>query len=196
MLSGNPRSAPDCGTAEGASLASRSSIANGLASENSAAVPRRTLVLGMGNDILTDDAIGLAVVRRLESQLQRRPDTDFRVTSEMGLALLDFITGYSRVILIDSIQTGHAPAGFVHELDAGSLPDSSVLRTGTPHFLGVSETLALGRQLGLAMPEEVRVLAIEVEDPYTVSETMTPTLQRALSAIVDQAARALALPNP
>ena len=65
----------------------------------------------------------------------------------MGLALLDFITGYSAVVIVDSIQTGQAAPGFVHELDAASLKQ---LTGRTPHFLGVGETLALGRQLGLA----------------------------------------------
>src|SRR5450759_3896807 len=77
------------------------------------------------------------------------PCIDIRETTEMGLALLDFITGYRGVGIVDSIQTGKAAFGFLHELDAAEL---NQLTGRTPHFVGVSETLALGRQLGLAMP--------------------------------------------
>lgn len=154
--------------------------------------PQRCLLLGLGNDILTDDGIGLLVVRQLRTELANHPSLVIRETSEMGLALLDFITGYSAVLIVDSIQTGHAPPGFVHELDASSLQQ---LTGRTPHFLGVGETLALGRSLGLSMPGQVKIFAIEVEDPFTLSTKMSPNLQTAWPAIVERvgtAARTLA----
>jgi Ni,Fe-hydrogenase maturation factor len=46
------------------------------------------------------------------------PSIDCRETTEMGLALLDFITGYRAVAIVDSIQTGKEAPGFLHELDA------------------------------------------------------------------------------
>jgi hydrogenase maturation protease len=140
------------------------------------------LLLGLGNDILTDDAVGLHVVRELRPKLAAHPSIDVRETTEMGLALLDFITGYRAVVIVDSIQTGKAPPGFLHELDASALTQ---LTGRTPHFVGVSETLALGRHLGLAMPEQVKIFAIEVEDPFTLGTDMTPALQSAMPGIVE-----------
>jgi hydrogenase maturation protease len=148
------------------------------------------LLLGLGNDILTDDAIGLRVVHELRRELTGHPCIDFRETTEMGLALLDFITGYRTVVIVDSIQTGKAPPGFLHELDAAALTQ---LTGRTPHFLGVSETLALGRKLGLPMPEQVRIFAVEVEDPFTLGTALTPALQTALPAIVARIGAALPL---
>lgn len=143
----------------------------------------KTLVLGLGNDLLSDDAIGLLVTREVARRLADAPGVDVRETTEMGLALLDFIVGYERVILVDSIQTGRCPPGTVHELDAAGLKR---LTGRTPHFLGIGEALALGRQLGLAMPREVRILAVEVEDPFTLGTELTPQLRRALPGIVQR----------
>ena len=151
-------------------------------------MPAPVLVLGLGNDILTDDAVGLLVVRELQPKLASHPSIEIRETTEMGLALLDFITGYRAVAIVDSIQTGKAPPGFLHELDAPALTQ---LTGRTPHFVGVSETLALGRQLGLAMPEQVRIFAIEVEDPFTLGTALTPALQSALAGIVARIRAAL-----
>jgi hydrogenase maturation protease len=148
----------------------------------------KVLLLGLGNDILTDDAIGLLVVRQLQRQLADHPTIDVCETTEMGLALLDHMTGYRAVVIVDSIQTGRAAPGFCHEVDAASLKQ---LSGGTPHFLGVSETLALGRRLELPMPKEVRIFAIEVEDPFTLSTQMTPTLQAVLPSIVERAGAAV-----
>jgi hydrogenase maturation protease len=141
----------------------------------------RILLLGLGNDILTDDAVGLHVVHELQRELADHPSIDIRETTEMGLALLDYITGYRVVFIVDSIQTGKAAPGVLYELDAAALTQ---LTGRTPHFLGVSETLALGRQLGLAMPEQVSILAIEVADPFTLGTTLTPALQTALPGVV------------
>ena len=149
---------------------------------------RPLLLLGLGNDILTDDAVGLFVVRDLRPKLAVHPSIDIRETTEMGLALLDFITGYRVVVIVDSIQTSKAPPGFLHELDATAL---NQLTGRTPHFVGVSETLALGRQLGLAMPEQVRIFAIEVEDPFTLGTALTPALQAALPGLVARIRAAL-----
>jgi hydrogenase maturation protease len=141
----------------------------------------RLLLLGLGNDILTDDAVGLHVVHELQRELAGQPGIDFRETTEMGLALLDFITGYRAAAIVDSIQTGKEAPGFLYELNDAVF---NQMTGRTPHFVGVSETLALGRQLGLAMPEQVRILAIEVEDPFTLGTALTPALQAALPGIV------------
>ena len=114
----------------------------------------QVLLLGLGNDILTDDAVGLHVVRELRLKLAAHPSIDIRETTEMGLALLDYIAGYRVVFIVDSIQTGNAAPGVLHELDAAALTQ---LTGRTPHFVGVGETLALGRQLGLPMPEQVSI---------------------------------------
>jgi hydrogenase maturation protease len=102
--------------------------------------------------------------------------------------LLDFLTGYGTVVIVDSIQTGQAPPGSLYELNAASLKQ---LTGGAPHFLGVGETLALGRLLELPMPSEVRIYAVEVEDPFTLGTQLTPALQAALPGIVGRIAAAV-----
>ena len=148
----------------------------------------KVLLLGLGNDILSDDAVGLRVARRLRDEFAHDDRIDVQETQEMGLALLDFIVGYRHVILVDSIQTGKAPPGTLHELDADTL---RTLTGGTPHFVGVGETLALGRQLGLAMPDRVTIFAIEVADPFTLGTQMTPELERALPSLLERVRAAL-----
>ena len=156
----------------------------------------KILVLGLGNDILTDDAIGLHVVREVRRRLAGLDHVEVRETTEMGLALLDFIVGYHGLVLVDSIQTGKAPPGHLHEIDG---TDLKMLPGPTPHFLGVGETLALGRKLGMAMPERVKVIAIEVQDPFTLGTQMTPPLQEAFSQVIERVVAvvfSLASPHP
>ena len=146
-------------------------------------MPSPVLVLGLGNDILSDDAVGLHVAHEVRARLAGEPDIEVRATTEMGLALLDEIAGREAVVLVDSVQTGRAPPGHLHEFGPGDL--SQVLTT-SPHFLGVGETLALGNLLGLPMPRQVRIFAIEVNDPFTLGTNLTPTVQQAVTAAVDR----------
>ena len=94
----------------------------------------KILLLGLGNDILTDDAVGLNVIRHLREPLAVDARIEVCETMEMGLALLDFIVGYRAVVIVDSIQTGQAPAGTILEVDADGLKQ---ITGRTPHFLGV-----------------------------------------------------------
>ncbi|MGD0410911.1 MAG: hydrogenase maturation protease [Verrucomicrobiota bacterium] len=161
--------------------------------------PRKTpprkkpvLVLGLGNDILSDDAVGLRVAREIRRRLSGSDGIEVQETSEMGLALLDYIAGFEDLVLVDAVQTGQSPPGFLHELDGSQL---KVLPMVSPHFLGVGEMVALGRQLGLPVPRRIKIFAIEVQDPFTVSPRMTPALRRVLRPIalrVLAAARRLA----
>jgi len=88
-------------------------------------------------------------------------------------------------VLVDSVQTGRAPPGHLHEIGPEEL--STVLTT-SPHFLGVGETLALGQRLGLAMPRQLRIFAIEVHDPFTVGTHLTPAVQQAVPTIAERVA--------
>jgi hydrogenase maturation protease len=147
----------------------------------------RVLVLGLGNDILTDDAVGLHVVQAARELLAGEREIEVKATTEMGLALLDEIAGRESVVLVDSVQTGQAPPGHIHELGPEAL--SRVLTT-SPHFLGIGETLALGKLLGLAMPQAVRIFAIEVADPFTLGTQMTSAVESAVAAAAERVAAA------
>jgi hydrogenase maturation protease len=153
-------------------------------SEQISAVPGerspRVLLLGLGNDILSDDAIGLKVAAALRERLTGDPHVTVGQTCEMGLALLDHVVGFDALVLVDAVQTGTQPAGFVHEVEGTNL---ALIPNLPPHFLGVGEMLALGRELGLAVPGKVRIFAIEVQDSCTIGTEMTPALQAALPHI-------------
>jgi hydrogenase maturation protease len=148
------------------------------------------LVLGLGNDLLGDDAVGLHVARAVAMRLAGLDGCAVRESIEMGLTLLDEISGCEHLLLVDSIETGAAP-GFVHEFDAGCLRGR---RIAAPHFVGIAETLELGRLLDLPMPADVRIFAIEVRAAYTVRLALTPDVQRAVVEAADRiSARAVSL---
>ena len=122
-------------------------------------------------------------MREAARRLAKHSGVDTRESTEMGLALLDLITGYHDLVIVDSIQTHENPPGSVLEIHPSGL---KVLPRKSPHFFGVGEVLALGRNLELVVPERVVIFAVEVLDPFTVTEEMTPPLRQALPGLVDR----------
>ncbi len=94
-----------------------------------------------------------------------------------GLALLDLLIGYDRVILIDAVQTGRAPPGTIWEWPAEELGRT---RAPSPHFAGLPEVLTLARALQLPFPEEIQIYAVEVVDPMTIGGEVTPLVRQAI----------------
>ncbi len=141
----------------------------------------RTRVLGMGNPILTDDSVGVRLARDLARRLGTGRD-DVEIVEECsvgGLGLLDEIRDCERLIVLDSIRTAGGTPGNWYRVDAGSLRQT--LHLDGPHDANFATVLALARRLGMRVPAdgEIHIFAVEVEDPSSFGERMTPALEAA-----------------
>ncbi|MDY6964877.1 MAG: hydrogenase maturation protease [Halobacteriota archaeon] len=79
----------------------------------------KTLVLGIGNPILSDDGAGVLACRMLKEMISESSgfdNVDIYEENVSGLGLLDVILGYDAVILIDSIKTKKGKVGEVYKL--------------------------------------------------------------------------------
>jgi hydrogenase maturation protease len=146
----------------------------------------KTLVLGLGNDILADDAVGVLAARALADR--RSATVDVQETAEHGMALLDHLIGYERVILIDAIQTGSNEPGTILEIDPASL---SAVYAPSPHYSGLPELLAVAEQLELDFPKHFRIFAVEIADALTIGGAITPAVREAIPGLCDRVRAAL-----
>ncbi len=142
----------------------------------------KTLVLGVGSSILSDDAVGIVVARRLEQRLGGRDDVDFGVNEEAGLTLLEESIGYDRLVIIDSILTGREP-GTVLRFDLSDL--GRTIHSNSPHGMNLATVMELGRTQGMDVPGEVMIYAIEVVDTLTFGEELTPAVAAKVDEIVE-----------
>ena len=142
----------------------------------------KTLILGIGNTVLSDDGVGCKVAQRLQKKLRRRSDMTVKDTSLSGLSLLDEITGYERLIIIDAIQTRGGKPGAIYKL---SPSDFKTGRMAIIHDLGLVSTLELGRKLEMDMPREVVIFAIEAKEMAAFSEKLSPEVEKAVPKAVE-----------
>src|SRR5512138_3848650 len=136
----------------------------------------KTLVLGLGNPLLGDDAIGLKVASRLRERLMGRDDVDVQEDEAGGLRLMERLAGYERAVIVDAMVSGGAP-GTLKRLEPGDVPTQ---RTAIAHGIDLPRPLELARTLRLAMPARVRVVAIEAASVLEFRHEMTPAVEGAL----------------
>ena len=142
----------------------------------------KTLVLGLGNSILTDDAVAFAIVEEVERRIDRKDVTVSRA-SVGGLGLLELVVGYDRVIILDAIQTGLADPGHLHRLTPDEFRGS--LRAASSHDVSLATALELGRQLRKDIPREIVIIAVEAVDVETFGEELTPPVAAAVPQAVE-----------
>jgi hydrogenase maturation protease len=141
----------------------------------------KTLVLGLGNPILSDDGVGIRVAHEVSNQLNN-PHVTVAETSAAGLSLLDSIVGYDKIIIIDAIQTEKGQAGQIYRM--GSEDFSLTKHLSSPHQINLVTALELGKMLNLAMPQEISIFAVEARDITTFSEECTPEVEQVIPEVV------------
>ena len=100
-----------------------------------------------------------------------------------GLSLLDLLAGYDRAIIVDAIQTVGGKVGQIYRLDPQAF--DSTRHTCSPHDVNFATALELGNRLGLALPQQIVIFAIEVAEASTFSEECTPEVRRAIPVCVE-----------
>ena len=146
----------------------------------------KTLVLGIGNPILSDDGVGIRVAQQIGQQGKK--DVTVAETCEAGLALLEFIGDHDRLIIVDSIKTGKGQPGELYKFLLDDLGVSSGFATS--HGLDMATAFKLGERAGYKMPESISIYAIEVSDNTTFSEMCTGEIEKRIPEIAREIVQA------
>jgi hydrogenase maturation protease len=147
----------------------------------------RSLILGLGNAILGDDAVGLRVARAIAERWGNTEGLTVAEEERGGFAVLEQLAGFERALLVDAIKTG-VPVGKLHWLGVDSVPTQ---RTATAHGINLRMALEVGRQSGLALPanDAIAILGIEAGDVLTFAESLSPEVENAIPRAVEAAGR-------
>ncbi len=141
----------------------------------------RTAVVGLGSPIMCDDAVGLAVSRRVAEM--GIDGVDCFEEAVGGLDILPLIQGYSHAVIADAIMTGGHGPGTVMIFREEDFDDA--LTGSSAHDVNLPTAIRMGRMMDPdLMPETVSFVAVEVQDIDTVSESMTPEVEDAVEFAV------------
>jgi hydrogenase maturation protease len=139
----------------------------------------RTLVLGLGNLVHSDDGVGVHAIHRLQSDSRVPPEVVLIDGGTQGLSLLPHISGFQRLLVIDAVDVGQTPEG--HALE--KLPGKPSV-----HQLGFEDLMIALKLLGES-PEEVVVIGVQPQSTEWSAELTTPvrnSLDELIAVVIAQ----------
>lgn len=138
------------------------------------------LIIGLGNDYRSDDAVGLAVVRTLKTK--ELPGILCLESDGDGTTLIDTWSHTSTVIIIDAISSGAQP-GTVYRFDALAQPLPASYSFSSTHAFGVAEAIQLARTLD-QLPASLIVYGIEGKK-FVAGTDLSSVVERAVQEVVE-----------
>jgi len=150
----------------------------------------RIAVLGLGNVLMGDDALGPTVIANLIAAYEPASGVTFEDLGTPGLDLHPYLTGCETVILVDVVRSDGAPGALRLYRKDEILRHAPPARTN-PHDPGVKEAL-LSLEFAGGAPEEVLLVGVipaGVGYEVGLSDQVSAAVPEAVSAVLDELAR-------
>ena len=148
----------------------------------------KTIVLGVGNPILSDDGVGIHVAQQIKRCIND-PNVTVDEALTGGMNLLDLILGYDKAIIIDAVKTCGGRNGEVHRYH---LNDLSTVHSCNPHDVSLIEAITLAKKLGEEhIPREIIIIGISMNEMpcefgEQLSETIAAAIPKAVAMTLDE----------
>lgn len=145
-----------------------------------AETPRGVVLIGVGNEFRTDDALGILAVRMLRGAVP--PDVNVVEASGEGAALMEAWKGAHTVIIVDAVRSGTSP-GSVHHIDLSGRDLHASIVPRSSHAFGVAEAVATARMLG-QLPPKLVLLGIEGHS-FDYGTSLSTSVSRSLPLFLE-----------
>jgi len=140
----------------------------------------RTLVLGIGNTIMSDDGIGVRVVRELTTRFRFPESVSILDGGTLGLDLLPHLEGVTNLLIIDAVMT-QDPPGTIVRMEGEEIPKVFATKL-SPHQMGLQDLLAVSSLMGHTPSSMVLIGAVPSE--LGMGTDLSPALQGSVEPLV------------
>lgn len=146
----------------------------------------KTVVIGLGNPLASDDALGLEAIKRLGAS-ELPAEVELIEGGTVGIGLIDLVAGAERAVLIDAALSGGKP-GTIHRYRFEDLPAEPVFQLSA-HGFGPVEAIRLGQMVRPEeMPGEIVLYGVEAGETESFRVGLSEAVTRALPELVEQIA--------
>ena len=158
--------------------------------EPDAGAPGRVAVIGLGNVLMGDDALGPYAVRVLQAGWEFPPGVSVTDAGTPGLDLTPYILGVEALIVVDTVKAD-APPGTLRLYRKDELLATPPAQRLSPHDPGLKETLLLLDFRGDA-PRDVLLVGVvpeHVGKAVRLSAAVAAALPAVERAVLDELER-------
>lgn len=148
----------------------------------------KTLLLGIGNLIMSDDGIGVRVIQRIQREYSLPGHVEVIDGGTLGLDLLPLLEQVGRLLVVDAVETGKVPGSCVR-LSGEELPIALETKV-SPHQMGLKDLLAVARLMG-HLPPEMVLIGVQ-PGSIEMSSELTPEIEAKMDLLVESVLNELA----
>lgn len=141
----------------------------------------RTAVVGLGNPLQGDDAVGLIVADSVFRILRPELGFDLLDCSVPNPRLAERLIGYRRAVIVDALIDALAEVGTVKRVEMDRQCDGPTLSL---HTAGFQMILALAQMVGMEVPRQIQIYGIVIRPPRDYFEGLSRELGDQLPGIV------------
>lgn len=118
-----------------------------------------TLILGIGNNLLTDEGLGVHVVRHLEARRAGVPGVDFLDGGTLSFTLAGPIAEHANLVVVDAARFG-APAGTLRCFEGDAMDGYLRGTRASVHEVGLMDLFDIARLSG-TFPRRRALIGVE-----------------------------------
>jgi len=132
------------------------------------------IIIGVGNPIMGDDAIGILTVEELR-RVSNRTDVTFATAQFSGIPLAEMLIGHERAVIIDSIIRADASYGELYRIKCTK---GSNHHPESMHTIGIVDAMGVLERHGAKMPDAISIYAINIGHEQVVSDKISDEIAR------------------
>jgi hydrogenase maturation protease len=144
--------------------------------------PVQTLILGVGNLLMSDEGVGVHVIQKLVADYQLPEEVQVLDGGTLGMDLLYYLEGTENLLLIDAVQARKEPGTLVR-LEGDEVPAFMSIKI-SPHQLGVPDMLAAAKLKGNCYPERIVLWGVQPE-LMEIGLDLSPTVESQVDTIIE-----------
>jgi len=144
----------------------------------------KILILGLGNDIRNEDAVGIIVAKKLYEKIKSE-NVFFEECYLGGFRIFDIIVGYDKVIIIDTIsESQDLKFGECYKIYYNK--ESYGFNLYSSHNFGLFNSIELTKKLGFKVPKDISIYAIVVKKLDEFGEKISDEIKQRIPQIVEE----------
>jgi len=142
----------------------------------------KLLVLGFGNEILTDDGIAVKLVNDMKNKSED-PKIVYHTSWLGGLEILEYFKEeYRSVLFIDATKTGEVKPGTIKQYDMDNFEET--LHLSNFHDASFINAIKLAHKLGYKVPQSINVLSIEIVEDELFGKSFSKEIEAQYKSIL------------
>jgi hydrogenase maturation protease len=141
-----------------------------------------TIIIGLGNPLMSDEGIGVFLVNRLAELSKKFPDADFLDAGTGGLNLLHLFEGREKAVIIDCANMEEIP-GTIKKFSPEQVKSVKQLAHQSLHEQDLLKIIEMAKKLDQC-PKEIVIFGIQPKN-VSFGQSLSDELEQNINNYID-----------